>query len=579
MDENTAKSKPGARAKTRIFLSYSRADGAFTQQLVGALKGRDFEVFQDIEDILPSEAWRNRIASLIGQSDTVVFVISPDAVASKVCQWELHTAQALSKRLVPILYRGVPIAEIPEQAAQINFIFFNDPAGFDAAFGRLAAALDTDIGWLREHTTIGELARRWDKQGRRRSMLLRGKDIREAQHWLERRPNLAPEADELQRLFIKSSRKSERNRKRIAALGAVLAAAAVAGVPVVFYPNQTYVALNALAAVQQVRAAEPQQIPLEEASRARLRTTIEVLATMLGEHAVSKLAAKDPMFNPWAVAQTSVAVKGLRTLDLPSIAGYFAGQMNPRCGCWQELAEKQPHTGASGWVLYAIGEAGQAAPPPAIDYFLGLQNGDGWWPLHPTTAAAANASTYATAWALLGLTGQMDKITDPALKGRLATAIAAGMRWLQAARLRDRASWKDYPAAGEGRESIGVSGLALHVLHRGQTAGEIADIDRLWLERLPVDELEADAGDLTNVTITLKSGSPDFDRTRNYRLPWALIATADAYAHGSTMQRARVVAWLQLVLRRNLVTEPVLRQNWVAAELLVALRHVERQLR
>src|SRR3974390_3180368 len=68
------------QSKAKVFISYSRKDIAFADRLEGALKTRGFEPLIDRTDIYAFEEWWKRIEALIGQADTVVFVLSPDAV-------------------------------------------------------------------------------------------------------------------------------------------------------------------------------------------------------------------------------------------------------------------------------------------------------------------------------------------------------------------------------------------------------------------------------------------------------------------------------------------------------------------
>ena len=78
MTETTSDTARGM-AKTKVFISYSRKDRRFTDRLEAALKARDVEPLIDREDIYALEDWWKRIESLIASSDTVVFVLSPDA--------------------------------------------------------------------------------------------------------------------------------------------------------------------------------------------------------------------------------------------------------------------------------------------------------------------------------------------------------------------------------------------------------------------------------------------------------------------------------------------------------------------
>src|SRR5262249_33853524 len=149
MDPMTADAVPArdGEPKAKIFISYSRKDMAFADRLEAALKVRGFEPLIDRTEIHAFEDWWRRIEALIASADTVVFVLSPDAVSSKVALQEVMTAAALNKRFAPIVCRRVEDAAIPEPLRRLNFIVFDDPANFDANADVLADALQTDIIW------------------------------------------------------------------------------------------------------------------------------------------------------------------------------------------------------------------------------------------------------------------------------------------------------------------------------------------------------------------------------------------------------------------------------------------------
>ena len=139
----------GAEPKAKIFISYSRKDMAFVDRLEPALKARGFEPLIDRAEIYAFEDWWKRIEALIGRADTVVFVLSPDAIASEICAKEVAHAAALNKRFAPIVCRRADDNAIPDALRRLNFIFFDDPEKFDASLDRLLDALQTDIGWIR----------------------------------------------------------------------------------------------------------------------------------------------------------------------------------------------------------------------------------------------------------------------------------------------------------------------------------------------------------------------------------------------------------------------------------------------
>ena len=217
--------------KTKVFLSYSRKDMAFADRLEQALKMRGIEPLIDRSEIYAFEDWWKRIESLIVRSDTVVFVLSPDALSSDVCNKEVAFAASLNKRFAPIVHRSVGDELIPEALARLNFIFFEDEARFDDSVDRLAEALATDIDWIRKHTEFGESARRWAIAGRPgpRGLLMRAPVLEEAEAWIASRPQGAPEPTRELRALIAESRRAATQRQRTWVGGSLIAAAVASG--------------------------------------------------------------------------------------------------------------------------------------------------------------------------------------------------------------------------------------------------------------------------------------------------------------------------------------------------------------
>ncbi|MGD9979687.1 MAG: TIR domain-containing protein [Hyphomonadaceae bacterium] len=198
--------EPGdGAARSAVFISYSRKDQAFADELAGALDAAGFDVLIDRSDIAPSEDWRARLDGLILSADAVVFVISPDAVASEVCAWEVERTKALGKRLAPLLLRPPGDSALPAELARLNWIDCGPEAPRDAAFAKLREALVTDIDWVREHTRVVQLAARWDKSDRPDSQVLRGEEITAVQGWMSRRAEGAPSLPNALLAFVDAS--------------------------------------------------------------------------------------------------------------------------------------------------------------------------------------------------------------------------------------------------------------------------------------------------------------------------------------------------------------------------------------
>jgi WD40 repeat protein len=202
-------------ATAKVFISYSRRDLEFADRIDAALKERGFDTLIDRSEIYALEDWWKRIEALIAQADTIVFILSPDAVASDVCQSEVRFAASLNKRLAPIVWRRVEDSRVPAELARLNFIFFDEPDQFDPSLDRLAEALHTDIEWVRKHTEFGEQARRWVGVGRPgpRGLLLRPPALDEAERWIASRPHNAPIPTEAAQAFITASREAHTRRR------------------------------------------------------------------------------------------------------------------------------------------------------------------------------------------------------------------------------------------------------------------------------------------------------------------------------------------------------------------------------
>src|SRR5262249_1306484 len=198
--------------RLRVFISYSRKDEDFAQDLLAGLRAAGFEPYLDKHDIAAGEDWEARLGRLIEAADTVVFVISPDAVASERCAWEVERTVTLKKRLLPIVWRRVDEAQVPPRLKQLNYLFFDRPLMSVPPLVALATALRTDLDWIREHTRTGEAALRWDGRGRNEALLFRGEELAAAKTWLASPPQYGPEPTLLHHEFIKAGEDAEAAR-------------------------------------------------------------------------------------------------------------------------------------------------------------------------------------------------------------------------------------------------------------------------------------------------------------------------------------------------------------------------------
>ncbi|WP_217578081.1 toll/interleukin-1 receptor domain-containing protein [Mesorhizobium sp. GbtcB19] len=201
-----------------VFLSYSRKDIAFAEQLVSALEAFHYNVLIDRFGIYGAESWRARLEELILEADTVVFLLTPNSSESETCKWEVERASELHKRTVPVLISPLGSSKPPLLLQELNYIrFFPDPAvpgsGWGAGLAQLNIALSVDVNWIREHTRIAGLASRWEKGSRQPDLLVRGSELVSMRHWRSASPPNAPAITSLQSAFLDASETAEIDRQ------------------------------------------------------------------------------------------------------------------------------------------------------------------------------------------------------------------------------------------------------------------------------------------------------------------------------------------------------------------------------
>ena len=199
-----------ASEKLKVFISYSRADTAFADEIAGGLEyDGGFEILIDRHDIHEGEEWKKRLGALIAAADTVIFILSPKSAGSPVCRWEVEQAKALSKRIIPVQAAPLGDATVPDALSALNYVRFDEGRSFIVGLTALRRALKTDMGWLREHTRLLVRAQEWQSAGNAENRLLSGKDIADAKAWLEHSPAEGLQPLELHRDFIQASDRAE----------------------------------------------------------------------------------------------------------------------------------------------------------------------------------------------------------------------------------------------------------------------------------------------------------------------------------------------------------------------------------
>ena len=277
--------KEAIAAPSDVFISYARKDQLFVRRLHEALVERGRTPWVDWQSIPPTAKWRAEIRAAIRAANTFVFVISPDSVVSATCREEIGMAEAHSKRFVPLLHREIEAVDAPDAVTEHNWIFIRDSDEFEGSLTTLIEALDTDLDWVRSHTRLLIRAGEWDERGEDASLLLRGRDLAEAEEWLSLSESKEPRPTPLQSRYVVESRRavSRSQRGRLTALAVGFTLMVVLAIFAMLQRTQAIHQRDA--AEEQARIAQSREL----AASALLELPIDSqLALLLAEEAVAK---------------------------------------------------------------------------------------------------------------------------------------------------------------------------------------------------------------------------------------------------------------------------------------------------
>lgn len=103
----------------QVFVSYSRRDLSFVEQITADLKNAGFDVWYDISGIGGGSRWRSEIENALRKSQFVLVVLSPDSIASEWVEREFLFASHLKLKIIPLMYRP---CELPLSYINLNYI-------------------------------------------------------------------------------------------------------------------------------------------------------------------------------------------------------------------------------------------------------------------------------------------------------------------------------------------------------------------------------------------------------------------------------------------------------------------------
>lgn len=126
-----------------LFLSYSRTDSEFALKLANDLRENGINLWIDQLDIHTGDPWDEKVEDALTKADSVVIVLTPEAVESNNVKDEVAFALDENKKIIPILLYP---CKIPYRLRRFNYIDFT--SDYQTALNRLSDSLSSNQEYL-----------------------------------------------------------------------------------------------------------------------------------------------------------------------------------------------------------------------------------------------------------------------------------------------------------------------------------------------------------------------------------------------------------------------------------------------
>jgi predicted nucleotide-binding protein len=128
-----------------VFLSYSKRDSAFVEQLAEALRSRNVAAWYDEGAFRWGDNILHSLENALEQSRYFVLVVSPSYLASQWANFEMGVALGRGLPIFMILTQDVDLAALPPRIAQLQALRATE-VSVDRIAAAIAAAVKADKG-------------------------------------------------------------------------------------------------------------------------------------------------------------------------------------------------------------------------------------------------------------------------------------------------------------------------------------------------------------------------------------------------------------------------------------------------
>lgn len=107
--------------KPNIFMSYSRREVSFVNNLVDDLEDNGFDVWLDYRSLVPGTPWAGQINKGILESEVVLLVVSKASMASEYVELEWKQVLEVGKRVILLIFEAV---DLPPELEKFEWVDF-----------------------------------------------------------------------------------------------------------------------------------------------------------------------------------------------------------------------------------------------------------------------------------------------------------------------------------------------------------------------------------------------------------------------------------------------------------------------
>ena len=127
----------------KVFISHSNQDNLLARKIARVLQKEGLEVW-DEQNILPGDNWAGKVAEALDESQAMVVLLTPDALASEWVRREIEYAlgkENYTKRVVPVVVGQLSEESLPWILRRLNMIRLAEPAREDEDIQLIADVL------------------------------------------------------------------------------------------------------------------------------------------------------------------------------------------------------------------------------------------------------------------------------------------------------------------------------------------------------------------------------------------------------------------------------------------------------